>query len=142
MQIAALRLEPRHEAAADAGGERDGEVERRHRSVDRDVVEAREIRRREPAQRRDAPPRQCQSERAAGGGEQYALGQHLAQQPRPARAERRADGELGPTHRRAREQQVADVRAHHQRHESDDAEEYQAGDAARRRRSAPAATAR
>ena len=62
---------------------------------------------------------------AADEGEQRAFRQQLANQPAAARAERRAHRELASTRRCARQQQIADVRAHHQKEETDDAEQHQ-----------------
>ena len=67
--------------------------------------------------------REDQADGAADRGEQHALGQHLADQPRRAGAERRADRQLACADRPAREHQVGDVRARHQQDERDGGEE-------------------
>ena len=63
------------------------------------------------------------SQRAADERQHDALGQQLPDDAPPAGAERRAHRQLARADRRAREQQVGDVGAADQQHESDDAEE-------------------
>ena len=69
--------------------------------------------RRADAHSQDAPDRR----------EHQAFGQELADDARPAGAQRRPDRQLTRAHRGARQQQVGDVGAADEQHEADDAEE-------------------
>ena len=69
--------------------------------------------------------REQQADDGAGPGEHEALGEQLTHEPPRAGAERRADGQLALARRRAREQQVRDVRAGDQQHEDDGAHQRQ-----------------
>ena len=60
-----------------------------------------------------------QAQRPAGERQQHALGHELAEEPAAARAERGPHRELPMPRFRARQQQVGEVRARNQQHESD-----------------------
>ena len=70
------------------------------------------------------PPGEHQTRGRADERQQHALGEHLADQPAAAGAERRADRQLALTRRRPREHEVADVRARDEQHEPDRAEHH------------------
>jgi len=55
--------------------------------------------------------------------EQNALRQQLADQPKAATAERKADGDFRLTHSRTGKQQIAHIRARYQQHHGDDREQ-------------------
>ena len=70
-------------------------------------------------QRLHADARQPQAEGAAGDRQQHAFGHELPEQPAAAGAERRAHGKLTMTGLGARQQQVREIRAGDEQHESD-----------------------
>ena len=72
-----------------------------------------------------ARPRHHEPERRAEQPDHDRLGEQLADDPQPAGAERRADRDLAMADRRAREQQVGDVRAGDQQHQRDGAHHHQ-----------------
>src|SRR3981189_1035146 len=68
-------------------------------------------RRPERPQRRAPPVRDEQTRGAADDREQHALGEQLANEPRPARAHRRANADFFFSRRRLREQQIRETHA-------------------------------
>ena len=96
-----------------------------HGAVHADLVEARDIRGLRGDERPGREVRDREPGRGAGRTEDDRLGEELAQQPDAAGAERRANGQLRLARRGAREQQVGDVRAGHEQHEPDGAEQDQ-----------------
>ena len=70
-----------------------------------------------------APPRQRDAERRARGRKHHALGEQLARDPQPRRAERQPQRQLVAARRRARDQQVRDVGARDQQDEPHDAQD-------------------
>ena len=109
------------EAEQKPGGERQGQREAQHARIDRGLGEPRHAA--GPSARRPATPAQATSTptRAAQQRQQQALDQQLPHEAPARRAERRADGDLAPPHRRAREQQVRHVRAGDEEHHADGA---------------------
>ena len=71
------------------------------------------------------PVRQHQAEAGAGHAEHHRLGDQLPQQPGAPGAERRADSQLPVPRRPAREQQVRDVAAGDEQHETNRAEQHE-----------------
>jgi hypothetical protein len=71
-------------------------------------------------QQRAAPPGEEQASGRARAGEEHALGQQLAGQPRPRRPEREPDAQLVPPRGGARELKVRDVRTRDEQDERDD----------------------
>lgn len=104
-----------------AGRQREQRREAEDACVDRDRVVDRdrqlEIGRHEPPEQ---PVREQQSERSAEDREQDALGQQLADEARPAGAERQPDRDLLAPLVRSGEQQVRDIGAGDQKHDPDD----------------------
>ena len=81
--------------------------------------------RREPDERRLQRRGQRETQRAAGGAEDEALGEELLDQASAARAERSPNGHLAGALERAGQRQVRDVRARDQQHEPDRAREHE-----------------
>ena len=77
-------------------------------------------RRQLPHEQPAAPLREEQPDQRADAGQQQALAQQLPRDPHARRAQGDAHAELVPARRRAREEQVRDVRARDEEHEADD----------------------
>jgi hypothetical protein len=117
------RSEPEEQPRRDREPGGEGE----HPQVDRRLVEAGDRERRRPREAALEDDGQSQAGAAARQREQAALGQQLADQPPPARPERGADRQLPGPPRRSREQKARDVRARHQQHEADRAQQQVEG---------------
>ena len=111
------------EAAQNAACDRDRERESERDGIDARLLEPRHARR----ARRDDPGDEPLRQHEAGGRRRQrqhrAFGQQLAHDAAPAGAERGADGDFASTGGAAREQQVRDVAARDQQHESDGAQQ-------------------
>jgi hypothetical protein len=123
MQVHARSPQHRNQSEQDSGDERNEKREEQDAAVDADVVQSRNIGRAENAHRPNG--RECDedSRRAARQAEQHALGQQLPEDARAARADCRADRDFFLASRRARQQQVRDVRAGDQQHKPDRAQQ-------------------
>ena len=89
------------------------------REVDGDLADSREAGRIGADQGLEDRTREQDAERAAGKGEDQALGHGLAKEPAAAGSERHQDREFTMTCLRAREQQIRHVGAGDEQHESD-----------------------
>ena len=105
-----------------------GQAHREHRDAParRRVQRGGILRRKERRQDVGGPRREDQPDDGRGRGNHRGFGQHLPQQPHPARAERTPHRDFSRPRRRAREQQAGDVRAGEQQHESDAAHQHRA----------------
>ena len=121
VEVGARGLYGRHETEAEAGGRGQDEREGHHPAVE--GQRAREhAGGREAQQEGEAPVADEQAERPAQQGQHRALGEELAQEPRPARAEGRAHRQLAPPAAGASEKQVRHVGACDEEHQADRAE--------------------
>ena len=112
-----------HEPEQQSRRNRQRQSEGRDGRVDADLGQARYPLRLETDERVHTPYGEQQSERASGGSENRALGQKLAHQSTASCPERAADGHLRFARRRAGEQEIRDVRARDEQHESHGAEQ-------------------
>ena len=112
------QVQQRRHAEGEARDDRDGEGEQQHLPVERDLERSRDAVGVRGEHRAQAGEAQRRAERAADDGEQHALGQELPQQAPTARAERRADREFPLPRFGAREDQVRQVGAGDEQHES------------------------
>ncbi len=117
VQVDAGRLQRGRQREDEDRQERDEEREQEHAGVDRHRVEARQVGRRQPHQQIHEPEGEGGAEDGAAGGEEHAFGQELADEPEPARAQRRARRDLVLALGGAGQQQVRDVAAGDQQHE-------------------------
>ena len=106
-------------AEQQSGGNRCGAGEQRDAPVDRDIARTRQGGWGEPEQRAQRRICERESDCAAERPERDAFRKHLERQPSASGAQRRADRELLLAPVGAHEQQVRDVRAGDQEHESD-----------------------
>jgi hypothetical protein len=113
------RREPEEQAGEQCHSERVDQ----HGRVDRHVGNRQQVRRQRAIDHADGPDRARDARGAANRRQHDALDEELPQQPAAARADRRSDGDLLLPCCRAREQQIGDVRASDQQHESDRAEQ-------------------
>ena len=124
-QALAAELQRRQDAERQARRQRDRERERDNGGVHPDVLQAGEI----GGLHRDQRPRRDVRDRKPGDcasrTKDDRLCEELAKQPHPTGAERGANGQLRLACRCAREKEVGDVRAGHEQHEADGAEENQ-----------------
>ncbi len=116
-----------HQTEHDSGDERDEHADREDAPVYRHVHPLRNVtaRDREGQQRVCRPARQQHAERAAQKEQQRALDEHLPDETRPARPERRPDDALSRSRHGARQQEVGDVGARDEQHEAHGAEHQQ-----------------
>ena len=122
------------------GDERDGgSQEQQHRPVERDRVETRQALRPQRHQEHRGRVRAHNADGAAGHGDEGAFRHRYREQPPPAGPERGAQGELVLAALTPRQEQVGDVRAGDEQHESDRAEQRRAAADARRRPRPPRA---
>ena len=99
--------------------QRGGERQRCAIETDRlNLTDARRALRRDRHERLDSPEGEQDAQDASDDGQQQALGEELADEPSPARAEREPDGDFAGSPRRANEQKVGDVRARDEQHEA------------------------
>ena len=117
-------LERRNQAERHAGGDRDERGEGERPAVERDLIHAREIRRRERDEHAEPAPRQGEARDAAEDAERRALDQQFAHELGPAGAERRADRQLVLPAVGPHQQQVGDVRARDEQHQADRAHQH------------------
>ena len=114
-------MEHWREAEEQAGDDGDRQREREHERIDDDVGGTRDavrVRREQSAQTGTGEER---ADRCADDREHDAFGEKLLHHAAPARAERRPDGELLLARVGSREQEIGEVRARNDQHESDDA---------------------
>ena len=90
-----------------------------HRSVDSDVLGPGKRGRELNPEQRHAPPGKHQPRDSAGDRYEETLGEHVPHEAEAAGFERKADGELAPAKRGARQHQVGDIRARDQEHDDD-----------------------
>ena len=128
-QIAAVavRARPQHrgEPEEEHGQYGEDESEGEHAEVDGWRCRCRQGRGHEPVQQRNHGNREQDSEAAADGTEQRALGCELSNQPLAPGAERRPDGELLAPPERARQQQADEIGADDEHHTDGGATERQ-----------------
>ncbi len=125
VEIGAACAERRQEAREDAGEHRRGGDEQRHARVDGDLVSARDLIGEDRGRCAEAEARQQQSRQSAGGREDQRLREQLLEDAPAPGAQRRTDRQFLTAAEATREQQVPDVRACDQQHESDRAEQHQ-----------------
>ena len=123
--IASKHLPRRREPEQQGGRDHQPDGEAQQPPIQGDPLEPRHIGRQQRRNRFDRCGRQHESAEASQYGDDHALGQQLAQQPRRAAAHRRPDGELLLALRRSRQHQVRDVDAGDQQHEDHGAPEQQ-----------------
>jgi hypothetical protein len=116
-------MQRRSESEAGAGDERDRKRKQEHRRIEPGLVQPWNGAGIERGDDRKAPVRQQHAGAAAERGEQQALGQHLANQPCSARAEQGPDNDFLLPARRARQQEIRDVRARDEQDEADGREQ-------------------
>ena len=111
-QVRSRRLQRRHEAEQDAGGNGDAKREEQDRHVDGDARLVRHVRLgHERHNRAGRAVREEHAECAANHGQDDALGEELTEQPAARRADREPHGHLPHPGRGASKLQVRDVRA-------------------------------
>ena len=98
--------------------------EEQHGAIDADRVQPRDLYRARRHQRTNTPPRQQRAERTARDRNQEALGEELPHQIGAPRTKRDTDGHLLAADRRAREQQVGDIRAGDEQYGGDGAHQH------------------
>src|SRR5262245_58562986 len=123
LQFDPRALPRRSKTKNDRRRQRKEQREAERRQVERDLTHAREVRRQQSRQGVHAPPRQQQTEQAAGQSERQIFRQQLSQHPPARRAQSGAHRQLAPPRRRPRQQQVGDVGARDQQHAADRAEQ-------------------
>ena len=111
-EIDARRTQSRDEAEDESGEHAQCRDECDDPPVDRRVAAE--------GQQLTAPVADDHAEQAAEHGEKDALGEELTNQPRAWCAERQPQRDFPPAARRAREQEIGDVRADDQQHQRDD----------------------
>ena len=97
--------------------------EEQHRTVDRDLVEPRQVPGGGKYERPHRQPGERERRRAAGQAEQQALEEDRARESPPAGAQGEADRELAGARLRAHEEQVGDVHAGDQQQDPDRAQQ-------------------
>ena len=109
------RGERRRQTEQQPGKNREPSRDQQHRHGQADLADS------QPSGRRDhrdqaakPPPRDEHAEGAADARQQHAFGKKLADDAAAAGAERQPDGDLGASHRTAREQETGDVGARDQ----------------------------
>ena len=102
--------------------QRDHQREEQHRGIERRLLEPGHAGRCGGHERLDAPRREADADDGRDEREDDAFGEELPGDPRPARAEGGADGELAGARGAACQQQVGDVAAGDEEHEADRAE--------------------
>ena len=109
------------DAERDAGDERGNQGKGDHRKIHRHLVQPwyRDPIAHEREQATMTECRNAQARNAAHGGEHQALGQHLAHQPSASGTKRGTQPDLALSRRAARQQQVRDVDAADEQHQSD-----------------------
>src|SRR5207237_2318630 len=115
------QVEERRHREYDAGEDRDHQREEQHFGIERNLGGARNAFRISGQHRTQSGETKRSASGAADEREKNPFSQELPQQPPLSGAERRADRELPLPRFRPREQQVREVRAGDQQHESDSA---------------------
>ena len=125
LHVGAREPQRGREAADDARDEPDRDRKAECHRIDPRLIEAGHVPRARRDDARDEPVREQQA--GAGGGErqQHAFGQQLPHDTHAPDAERRADRDLAPARRAAREQQVRHVAARDEQHDEDGAEQHE-----------------
>ena len=118
----------RRRAEEERGQQRGDRGECQHAPVRRQVEPDRVDRRRQLRHQRAATPRRDEEpEGRARAGQNHALDEQLANEPRPRRAEREPHAQLVLACRGAGQQQVGDIHTRNQQHEEDDREDREQG---------------
>src|SRR5205085_826565 len=117
VQIEMRRLTSGGEAEDESGDNSDDESEHQHLRIDRNRISVGGVGRNETAKNTQPAIREQQTNHAAEKREHHAFDQKLFREARAIRAERKAERYLFVPHRRARQQEIRDVRARDQEHE-------------------------
>ena len=125
LDVRSRRADGGREPEDEGAQERHADREQDDEAVEPRLLETRHSRGTHRHERADADLRQREPEQRGGQREHEALGQELADDPRPPGAERRANGQLARPRRAAREQQVGEIAARDQQHEADRAEHHE-----------------
>ena len=133
------RVHDGRKAKEHAGRRCDAEREEQHERVDRDLARPRQTRWIRADQRLHADAGEQHAEGAAGDRQQHAFGHELPEQPAAACAKRRAHREFTMTCLGAREQQVREIGAGDEQHETDGGLQHPDRAARAAERSRPAA---
>ena len=107
------------ESEDQAGQHGHDEYEGERGGIGADVVEQRNADRFQAGERARSGEGEDESEQRAAAGEHQALGQHLADQAAPSRAQRHADGDFLLAGGGARQQQIREIRADDQHDHAD-----------------------
>jgi hypothetical protein len=116
-------LEHRYGAEQQPRDQRDANGKRQHDRIERDLAQARQARRLEVDQQLDAAIRQRGAEDAADECDQQRLRHQLPRHLSRFGAKRETDGQLLLTRLGTHQEQVRDVRARNEEHESNGAEQ-------------------
>ena len=125
VQVRGAVLQCRDQATQDAGERNDAEREGHDHRVEANGLCSRENTLAQQIQGVDGQVGERKTGKPSHRRERHALGEQLAEKPRPGRANRRAHGDLARSHGAAREQQVREVGAGDQQHEGHGAEQDQ-----------------
>ena len=121
VQRARERHDPQHRHGAEDRGGQDGERERERRdhTIELNLAKPWQTGRPERHEQAHAAPRERQTDDGPGNREQQALGQEIARDAETAGAERPADGDLAAARFRSHQEEIGDVRARDEQHETD-----------------------
>src|SRR5690348_1049131 len=115
-------MDRRRESKNNSRQQRDAERPQQHRHVQTNTLQADEIAWTDRDQRLDSEPGETQTEYTPEQRQQQALVQQLSRDAHAPRSERRPQRDLLFTRRRLRQEQVRDIRARDQQHESNRAQ--------------------
>ena len=118
LEIDARATQGRSQAEQEARQQRDGKSEDQHRRIKPDLLDARDIRQRQAFESLQAPECQQQSGAGARQGQQETLNQELSDNPERACPQTAADGDLAAARVGASQQQIGNVGARDQQHQS------------------------
>ena len=119
VQIHPRCLPSRNESENEARDQRHQQRKPQHASIEVDILQTRQVARLYAQQKLQAPRAEDHAAEAADESEQQAFGQQLPDQAPARGTEGRADRELLLPRCRPRQQQIGDVRADDQQHETD-----------------------
>src|SRR5947209_3934572 len=112
-------LQRGHEAAHQSGKHRDAERIEQHLAIETEIKILRHTTiGQEPGNQRSCPKRANCAQQTSHNGEQKAFGQKLADQPFTGSTHRKPNGNFALTLGSTRQQQIGDVRARNQQHQS------------------------
>ena len=117
-------LEHRNQSEDQSRSEGKNQREPQHPGVDRDIVQARQMRNLRSSQQAQCPKSQAEPECAPREAEQRAFQQQLASDPPPARAQRRADRQFLLPSVGANQQQIRHIGARNQQHHAHRAHQH------------------